>query len=215
MRVLPAMPTPAMRRQRCADPHVVPHVHQVVQLGPAADDRVVDAAPVDAGVGADLHLILQDAAPHVRDPAMPRGAGEIAETVAAEHRARLDTTRLPMRVPGVAHHPRADDGVIPDDNPVAQSRPPLPGGSGRRAARPGPAPRSGPIATSCPSARPRRYARWDRPAVRGARGDTARRTWTSAPYGISHDDPGAGGPGASANASGTSTAPPWSSRSAA
>ena len=73
-----------------ADAHVVPDVHQVVELGPAADHGVVDAAAVDAGVGADLHLVLQDAAADVGNPLVPAGAGEVAEPGAADHRARLD-----------------------------------------------------------------------------------------------------------------------------
>ena len=54
------------------DLHVVPHLHQVVDLGSPAHHRIVDAAAVDAGVGAHLDLIPQDTAAHMRNPVVSR-----------------------------------------------------------------------------------------------------------------------------------------------
>ena len=57
-----------------SDPDVVADVDEVVDLGARADHRVVHAPAVDAGVGADLDVVLDDAAADVGDPvvALPR-----------------------------------------------------------------------------------------------------------------------------------------------
>ena len=44
------------------DAHVVRDLHEVVDLRPRADDRVVDAPAVDRRVRADLDVVLDDAA---------------------------------------------------------------------------------------------------------------------------------------------------------
>ena len=43
-----------------ADHDVVGDLHQVVDLGALADHRVRQRAPVDRGVGADLHVVADD-----------------------------------------------------------------------------------------------------------------------------------------------------------
>ena len=53
-----------------ADPDVVSDLYQVVHLSAEANDRVIDAASIDAGVGPHLNFVLQDAAAHVRNPAV-------------------------------------------------------------------------------------------------------------------------------------------------
>ena len=40
-----------------ANPHVVPDLHQVVELDTVLDNSVLQCAPVDAGVGADFDVI--------------------------------------------------------------------------------------------------------------------------------------------------------------
>ncbi len=120
IRVLPATPTPAISRQRSPDPHVVSHVHQVVELGPAADHRVVDAAAVDARVGADLHVVLQDAVHRRAGSASglpgPRGS----RTPAADDRPGLDDHPGADGRVRVADHSGTDLGVLPDGHAVAE-----------------------------------------------------------------------------------------------
>jgi hypothetical protein len=50
-----------------SDPDVMSDLNQIVHLGATSDDGVVDAAAIDAGVGTDLHLILEDAAADMWD----------------------------------------------------------------------------------------------------------------------------------------------------
>jgi hypothetical protein len=50
-----------------SDPDVMSDLNQIVHLGATPDDCVVDAAAIDAGVGTDLHLILEDAAADMWD----------------------------------------------------------------------------------------------------------------------------------------------------
>ena len=57
------------------DADVVRDLHEIVDLGALADDRVAGRAAVDRGVGADLHVVLDDDAAGLRDFLMPRGDG--------------------------------------------------------------------------------------------------------------------------------------------
>src|SRR6266571_5350027 len=72
-----------------ADPHVMGDVDEIVDLRARSDHGVVHAAAVDARVRADLDVVPDEAAPHVRDlPVPPAGlAGDVAEPIAAQHRA--------------------------------------------------------------------------------------------------------------------------------
>jgi hypothetical protein len=54
------------------DVHIVSHVDQIIDLGTAPDDGVVDAPSVDTRMGPHLHFIADQAATHVRYPAVPR-----------------------------------------------------------------------------------------------------------------------------------------------
>ena len=71
------------------DAHVVGNVHQVVDLGPAADHSVVDAAAIDGGVGANLDVVTDDTAANVRNLAMRSVAKHVPESVAADAGSRM------------------------------------------------------------------------------------------------------------------------------
>src|SRR4030095_2973834 len=72
------------------DLHVVADLHEVVDLGAAADDRVAEGRAVDGGVGADLHVILDEHAAHLWDlPVRAAVVGE-SESVGAQHGAGVD-----------------------------------------------------------------------------------------------------------------------------
>ncbi len=103
-----------------ADPDIVPHVHQVVELGAAPDDGVVHAPAVDAGVGTDLHLVRHDAAAHVGNPVVTRGTPPVPEARAADDRTGLDHHSAADPRLGVAHGTGADHGVLADGHPVAE-----------------------------------------------------------------------------------------------
>src|SRR3954453_10971166 len=114
----PRDPDPGHEQAALPDADVVCHVHQIVQLGPPADDRVVEAAPVHAGVGAHFDVVLQDAPPDVGDPDVPGGAGKIPEPISSDHRPGLEHHPAADPRPGVAHDPGADHAVIADGYPV-------------------------------------------------------------------------------------------------
>src|SRR5262249_61987961 len=43
-----------------ADHDVVPDLHEIINFCPSADDRVPERTAVDAGIGADLDVVLDD-----------------------------------------------------------------------------------------------------------------------------------------------------------
>src|SRR5690349_6823179 len=59
-----------------SDDDVVPDLHQIINFGALADDRVVQGAPVDGRIGPDLDVVLDDDAADLRHfevPARPHG----------------------------------------------------------------------------------------------------------------------------------------------
>ena len=131
-----------------ADPHVVPHVHQVVDLRAPLDHRVVDAAAVDRRERPDLDVVAEHQAAHVRDPLVTRGTAVEAEAGAAQDRARLHAHALAQPRPPPDHHVRAQPAVVAQHHVILQHHARHRAGSGRPAS---PGPRS------------RRAARWTRP----------------------------------------------------
>jgi hypothetical protein len=73
-----------------ADPHAVRHLDQVVELDAIADQRVVQRAAVDGGVGADLDVVADHHPAQLRylDP----HAAVVGQTkaVRAQHGARMN-----------------------------------------------------------------------------------------------------------------------------
>src|SRR3546814_8727613 len=62
---------------------------EVVEPYAVLDDRVIDLAPIDTGVGANLDAITDDQRTELRDFLPALGPTRIAETTRAEHGARL------------------------------------------------------------------------------------------------------------------------------
>ena len=52
-----------------ANDHVVTYLDLIVQFDPILDNRIVNGAPIDAGVGADFHIIADTHAAYLRKPA--------------------------------------------------------------------------------------------------------------------------------------------------
>ena len=109
-------------------------LHEVVDLRPGTDHRVVDAASIDRRVGADLDVVLDDAAADMRDLVVNPVAIHVAKPVGAEACAGVHVTRAPSVVPlytvtaGKDADVRPDDDARPDDTcasihvPVADRR---------------------------------------------------------------------------------------------
>ena len=52
--------------QALSNPDVVRDLHQIIDPCPGTDHRVVDRAPVDRGIGADLDIVLDHHAAELR-----------------------------------------------------------------------------------------------------------------------------------------------------
>ncbi len=80
-----------------ADDHVVADLDLIVQFDAVLDDRIIDGAAIDGGIGADLHIVADPHAAHLRhlDPS-PRIRRE-TEAVGADHRAGMQNAALPDR----------------------------------------------------------------------------------------------------------------------
>ena len=77
------------------DPHVMCDVHQAIEFRERTDDRVVDAAAIDAAVGTHFDIVFEHAATDVRHPHRTRRTRNETKAVAADART------------GVEHHPIA------------------------------------------------------------------------------------------------------------
>ena len=87
--LLPAMATQAASAECAPMRHVVRDHDEVVELDAFFDDRVVERAAVDGGVGADLDVVADVHAADLRHLDPGALLGRVAETVAADHRAGL------------------------------------------------------------------------------------------------------------------------------
>src|SRR5262249_20639423 len=72
-----------------ADRDVVGDLHEVVDLGALADHRIAERAAIDAAVGTDLHVVLDDDAAHLGHFEVPPGPHGKAEAVLADAHARM------------------------------------------------------------------------------------------------------------------------------
>ncbi len=115
---------PDLGRDQAARPdaHVVAHLHEIVDLRSGADDRVVDAAPVDRRVRPDLHVIPDQAAPDLRNLAGRRArlAGDVSEPVAAQPRPGVHDHAISEGRAAVAHDLRVELHCVPDHDSVPQ-----------------------------------------------------------------------------------------------
>src|SRR3546814_21033102 len=68
------------------DTAVVCDLNEVVEPYAVLDDRVIDRAPIDTGVGANLDAITDDQRTQLRDFLPALGTTPIAETPHAHHR---------------------------------------------------------------------------------------------------------------------------------
>ena len=67
-----------------ADADIVGDLHEVVDLGALADDRVGHGAAIDGGVGADLDVVLDDDAADLRQPLGRTRPGDETEPLAPD-----------------------------------------------------------------------------------------------------------------------------------
>src|SRR5512140_211507 len=106
-----------------ADLHVVPHLDQVVQLGPRTDAGDPERGAVDRGVRPDLDVVPDLDGPHLRYLPVPLRRRREPEAVAADHAAGVQKHPLPDPHPFVEGDPRVKNGVLTDDRPPPDVHP--------------------------------------------------------------------------------------------
>ncbi len=107
-----------------ADFYIMRDLDQVVQLGAFTDKGRPDRRPVDRYIGADLHPILDQYIPDLRDllKAPIRLWGK-AKTIAADHRTRMDRDVGADHAIVIDLHPRMEHGIVTDPDIICPDRP--------------------------------------------------------------------------------------------
>ena len=113
----------ALRHQHAmaADDDVVGDLHQIVDLGPFADDRIAVGAAVDRRTGADLDVVLDDDAADLRHLEVPARPEREAEAVLADVDAGMDDDAVADERAG-DRRLGADDAVAADADAGADDR---------------------------------------------------------------------------------------------
>ena len=104
-----------------AHPHVVPDLHHVVNLGAGADPGHAGRRAVDAGIGADLDIILDHHTADLRQLARHPGLQDVAEAVRADDGPAVDPHSPAESHALVNGDVRKEDRIIPDAHLVAQA----------------------------------------------------------------------------------------------
>src|SRR5207244_5903579 len=102
-----------------ADLHVVGDVDAIVDLGAAAHHGFAEGGPVDRAVGADLHVVLDDHGPDLRNLRGAVGTGNEAEAVGADDRPRVDDYPPAEPTPSIDHRVGKEDRIVADGRPRA------------------------------------------------------------------------------------------------
>src|SRR5690606_38058379 len=104
------------------DAHVVGDLHEVVDLHAVLDDGVVDRAPVDRRVRADLDVVADDHRAELRhlDPAAVRETLREAEAVRADHGAGVHDAPAPDPHPVEDADARGEPRVVADLDALAE-----------------------------------------------------------------------------------------------
>src|SRR2546427_4864622 len=102
-----------------ADAAAVAHHHEVVDLGPMADDRRTECRAIHGRVGADLDVVLDDHAAHLWDLPVSIRERQEPEPIAADHRAGVERDPVSDPHPLPHHHTRVRrEGLADADVPV-------------------------------------------------------------------------------------------------
>ena len=116
------------------DLHVVAYLAVIVDLGAGTDHRVLQRAAVDAGVGADFHVVFQAHPADVVDLDRAGRTGGVTEAVraddaarvhdytVAEHYARVDGDVRIEPATSAERYPLADHAACPNGAVLAKHR---------------------------------------------------------------------------------------------
>src|SRR3954451_4185935 len=103
-----------------ADLHVMAYLDQIVELGTASDDRIVNAPAVDTGIGANLHILLQHAAAEVRYAIVPGAVGQVSKSDPTNDRSGLEHPPMTEPGPGIADDAGTKHSIIAHHYAVAE-----------------------------------------------------------------------------------------------
>src|SRR5208337_1809430 len=103
---------------------VVADVHEVVDLGAAADAGFVESAAVDGGVGADFHIVFDRQASNLRELLVTSGLGiaDVAEARTAEDSASLHDDTVAESCAWVDGNVRVEAAMVSDYRTIADHR---------------------------------------------------------------------------------------------
>ncbi len=104
--------------------HVVADVNQVVELGPAANARLLERPAVNGRVGSDLNVVLDDQRALLgKLGVLPaRLIAYVAEAIGSQDRPRMDHHPIAQRGPGVDDHPGINAAIAANAHPRANRR---------------------------------------------------------------------------------------------
>src|SRR5262245_44788525 len=101
-----------------ADHHVVPDLHEIINFAALADDGVLERPAIDAAIGADFHVIVQNDAADLGDLEVALRPHGKAKAVLADAHARVQNDAVADD--GVRHaDPRSDVAALADHDAVA------------------------------------------------------------------------------------------------
>src|SRR6476620_5275254 len=96
---------------QAADANVVADLNEIVNLGPGANDGVIEAAAIDGRVRADLDVLLDDAPPNVRNLVVDSVAEHVAKAIASQASAGLHHHARSERRPTIQRHRRKESDI--------------------------------------------------------------------------------------------------------
>ena len=79
--------------------HVVPNLHQVIDLAPLPDHCPANPGPVYTGISANFHIILKHHDPELGDLLMPAFREFVTKSIRSDHRSRLQDHTVPEDTP--------------------------------------------------------------------------------------------------------------------
>lgn len=113
---------PRLRRDDrvCSHGNVMRNLHEIVDLGPSADQRATKSRAIDSCIGADLDIVFDLDNTGLRDFDSMIAAPGIAEAIAADDHTRLENDPVAEAASIANHHMGMQHAVAADCNSIAQ-----------------------------------------------------------------------------------------------
>src|SRR5579862_2061814 len=93
---------------------VVSHVHQVIQLHPLRDSRVVQRTAINRRVRSNLHVVPNLHNSRLREFPVPPFSVRISKSIRAQHRPRMNLHTIPHPHVRIQRHPRMQPAIVAD-----------------------------------------------------------------------------------------------------